>query len=331
MSEPRRVVVTGVGAITAQGPTADALWEGVVGGNVAIRDVEGLSMETYRTNLGGEVQEQRRARARVPPSGRLPRAGDRLRAEGLRGGGRPVRRRRVRADPGRALGRRHRHLQRRPAGGRGVVPAAAEGRGGAERAAAARLAAGGGRDARGAFGFKGPVLSVNTACAASANAIGYASRADPPGPRRRRADRRRRGADRGPVLRLQRAGVALARARRAVLARPPRAVARRGRRDAGADARGPRAGAGRADPGRAARLLPVRRRLPPDRAAAGRRRRRAARSGRRWPPRASSPRRSTTSTATAPARPRTTRPRPPRPSSASASTPTRPRSAPPSR
>src|SRR3954454_11770331 len=58
VSEPRRVVVTGVGAITAQGPTADALWEGVVGGNVAIRDVEGLSMETYRTKLGGEVKEK---------------------------------------------------------------------------------------------------------------------------------------------------------------------------------------------------------------------------------------------------------------------------------
>src|SRR3954464_7988666 len=57
-SEPKRVVVTGVGAITAQGPTADALWEGVVGGNVAIRDVEGLSMETYRTKLGGEVKER---------------------------------------------------------------------------------------------------------------------------------------------------------------------------------------------------------------------------------------------------------------------------------
>src|SRR4051794_22542324 len=58
MSEPRRVVVTGLGAITAQGPSADALWEGVVGGNVAIRDVEGLSMDTYRTKLGGEVKER---------------------------------------------------------------------------------------------------------------------------------------------------------------------------------------------------------------------------------------------------------------------------------
>src|SRR5690348_3560338 len=58
MSEPRRVVVTGLGAITAQGPSADALWEGVVGGNVAIRNVESLPMDTYRTSLGGEVKER---------------------------------------------------------------------------------------------------------------------------------------------------------------------------------------------------------------------------------------------------------------------------------
>src|SRR3954469_14642461 len=58
MSEPRRVVVTGLGAITSQGPSADALWEGVVGGNVAIRNVEGLPMETSRTSLGGEVREK---------------------------------------------------------------------------------------------------------------------------------------------------------------------------------------------------------------------------------------------------------------------------------
>src|SRR3954466_7008661 len=58
MADPTQLVVTGVGAITAQGPTADALWEGVVGGNVAIRTVENLPMETYRTTLGGEVKEK---------------------------------------------------------------------------------------------------------------------------------------------------------------------------------------------------------------------------------------------------------------------------------
>ena len=65
MSETRngrpRVVVTGVGAITAQGPTADALWQNVKAGHVAIRDVQHLSMDGYRTTLGGEVQEA------VPP------------------------------------------------------------------------------------------------------------------------------------------------------------------------------------------------------------------------------------------------------------------------
>src|SRR5919198_6175417 len=58
VSEPKRVVVTGVGAITAQGPSADALWEGVVGGNVAIRSVENLPMDVYRTKLGGEVKDK---------------------------------------------------------------------------------------------------------------------------------------------------------------------------------------------------------------------------------------------------------------------------------
>src|SRR4051795_11942786 len=56
VSEPKRVVVTGVGAITAQGPSADALWDGGVGGTVPIRTVENLAMDTYRTKLGGEVK-----------------------------------------------------------------------------------------------------------------------------------------------------------------------------------------------------------------------------------------------------------------------------------
>ena len=62
-SKPARVVVTGVGAITAQGSDANALWENVRDGRVAIRDVEKLPMETYRTDLGGEVKD-----GRVTPS-----------------------------------------------------------------------------------------------------------------------------------------------------------------------------------------------------------------------------------------------------------------------
>src|ERR1700674_3640545 len=51
----RRVVVTGIGAITALGPTAADLWAGVKAGRVAIRPVEHLPMDGYRTRLGGEV------------------------------------------------------------------------------------------------------------------------------------------------------------------------------------------------------------------------------------------------------------------------------------
>ncbi len=49
------VVVTGIGAITAMGPTAADLWAGVKGGRVAIRPVTNLPMDGYRTRIGGEV------------------------------------------------------------------------------------------------------------------------------------------------------------------------------------------------------------------------------------------------------------------------------------
>ena len=49
------VVVTGIGAITAMGPSVADLWAGVKGGQVAIRPVTHLPMDGYRTRLGGEV------------------------------------------------------------------------------------------------------------------------------------------------------------------------------------------------------------------------------------------------------------------------------------
>ncbi|AEH10364.1 MULTISPECIES: beta-ketoacyl-[acyl-carrier-protein] synthase family protein [Protofrankia] len=52
-----RVVVTGLGAVTAQGVGVAKLWEGVRAGQVAIRPVKNLPMDGYRTALGGEVQE----------------------------------------------------------------------------------------------------------------------------------------------------------------------------------------------------------------------------------------------------------------------------------
>ena len=58
IKEPRRVVVTGMGAITAQGTSLASFWDGVSSGRVAIRPMERLPMDGYMTTLGGEVKEQ---------------------------------------------------------------------------------------------------------------------------------------------------------------------------------------------------------------------------------------------------------------------------------
>ncbi len=53
----RRVVVAGMGAVTALGSSVQALWEGVSTGRVAIRPVHSWPMEAYHTRLAGEIQE----------------------------------------------------------------------------------------------------------------------------------------------------------------------------------------------------------------------------------------------------------------------------------
>ncbi len=151
-------------------------------------------------------------------------------------------------------------------------------------------------------------------------------RADPQRPGRRGADRRRRRLLGHPLRRVQLAGVAIAGARSPVLARPQRALARRGQRHVGVDARGSRARARRPGAGRDPGVRPLGRRLPPNRAASRRPRRRARDPDGAGPGRRVARARSATSTATAPARPRTTPRRPPRRRSASAR---RPRGAPP--
>ena len=150
-------------------------------------------------------------------------------------------------------------------------------------------------------------------------------RADPGGPCRRHAHRRRRRLLGHPLRRLQLARVALAEAGRALLVRPQGPVARRGRGHARAHGRGggcastarpcsPRSSATACPPTATTR----RRRTPRAGARRARSRRRSARP-------ASTRARSTTSTATARARPRTTRRRRRRPRSASATPPTRSR------
>jgi 3-oxoacyl-[acyl-carrier-protein] synthase II len=172
--EPVRVVVAGMGAVTSQGPTLDTFWEGVRGGRVAIREVRKVPMEGFRTRIAGEVQDDiTPAHDYERPEGHrdpvidfsLKAAEEAVERSGLGKGQVPPERwgvvvascnagllsgekwyqaklRGQEADPRLAL----------------LVPpqALAEAMGGA-------------------FEVKGPVLSIDTACAAGANAIGYAA------------------------------------------------------------------------------------------------------------------------------------------------------------
>ncbi len=173
ITEPRRVVVTGLGAITSQGTSADALWEGVKGGRVAIREVEHLPMDGYMTKLGGEVKEQALPEHDYPhPDGyrepvidyALKAAEEAVEQCGVHPGGQiPAERWGV------AVGTCNAGLLAAEEWFRGKM------KGESPDAQLVLLATPQGlaEAIASAFDVKGPVISVNTACAASANAIGY--------------------------------------------------------------------------------------------------------------------------------------------------------------
>ncbi len=166
-----RVVVLGMGAITPQGIGVDALWEGVLAGRVAIGQVRRFATAPYGTDMGGEVavlptpqheyRRPRHERERMIDLGlvaaeeavahagvdrwQLPRERWGVVVAGCAGGrgAETWYRRRlagVPADPGLLL----------------LAP---------PQALADALSA--------AFGFRGPSTSINTACAAGTNVIGY--------------------------------------------------------------------------------------------------------------------------------------------------------------
>jgi 3-oxoacyl-[acyl-carrier-protein] synthase II len=171
--ERPRVVVTAVGAITGHGATAAELWDNVVAGKGAIREVEHLSMEGYRTSIGGEVKDRvlPTHEYRRPPDFRDPvmdfalkAAEEAMEAAASITAAVPAERWGVTIGTCNAglLSAEKWWIDER-AGVKAdprllmlVTP----------QALAEALS--------GAFGLKGPVLSVNTACAASANAIGVA-------------------------------------------------------------------------------------------------------------------------------------------------------------
>jgi 3-oxoacyl-[acyl-carrier-protein] synthase II len=168
------VVIASVGAITPHGGSAEALWDGVRAGRVAISPVRRLPMDQYQTTLGGEITEPCSPGYDYAPGSdsrdssidfALAAAEEAMAGSGLRVGvDIPAER------WGLAYGTCH-------GGWRSAELALREAQEGGTpdwhrytfvppQAGAEALSA--------AFGLKGPVLSVNTACASSAHALAHA-------------------------------------------------------------------------------------------------------------------------------------------------------------
>lgn len=172
MTTSSTIAVIGVGAITSQGPTAADLWDGARAGRVAINPVQHLDMTGFQTKIGGEVTvEARTARTYRRPPGHRERALDfALVAADEAMAALPagtVERTRI----GLVLGTCNagllsaREWLRHRAAGDDPDPRLA-----------ALVTPGALADAlAAAFGLRGPVLAVNTACASGANAIGLAA------------------------------------------------------------------------------------------------------------------------------------------------------------
>ncbi|MFC5826900.1 beta-ketoacyl synthase N-terminal-like domain-containing protein [Nonomuraea insulae] len=169
-----RVAVTSLGAITAQGPTVADLWEGTRRGHVAIRPVRHLPMDGYRTRLAGEVAEPPKPDVDVGyPAGWRDRALDFLltAAQEVLAAAPAVREAVAPERFGIVVGTCNaglisgEHWYRARMAGEPADPRLALFV--PPQALAEALA--------GAYDVRGPVLSIDTACAAGANAIGYAA------------------------------------------------------------------------------------------------------------------------------------------------------------
>ncbi|MBO3749432.1 beta-ketoacyl-[acyl-carrier-protein] synthase family protein [Streptosporangiaceae bacterium NEAU-GS5] len=169
-----RVAVTGLGAITAQGPTAADLWDGAQRGRVAIRPVEQLPMDGYRTKLAGEVQHQPKPASDARyPAGWRDRALDFLlvAAEEADAAAPAVRRTVPPERLGVVVGTCNAGL----ISGENWYRARMEGEHADPRLVIFVPPQALAEAVAGAFNARGPVLSIDTACAAGANAIGSAA------------------------------------------------------------------------------------------------------------------------------------------------------------
>ncbi|MGO4417435.1 beta-ketoacyl synthase N-terminal-like domain-containing protein, partial [Streptomyces sp. MCAF7] len=166
------VAVVGTGALTSQGAGAAALWEGARAGRVAIRPVQHIDMRGLATKLGGEVEGARTApRGYRRPKGHRERALDlalaaaeealAALAELPEGTVAPTRFGLVlgTCNAGLLSARAWLDAAHRGAAPDPRLPLLATPQALAESVAAA-------------YGLRGPVLAVNTACASGANAIG---------------------------------------------------------------------------------------------------------------------------------------------------------------
>ena len=53
----RRVVITGVGAVTPLGNNIDQTWKGLVEGKSGIAPIEGYDVSTYATQFAGQIKD----------------------------------------------------------------------------------------------------------------------------------------------------------------------------------------------------------------------------------------------------------------------------------
>jgi 3-oxoacyl-[acyl-carrier-protein] synthase II len=168
----RRVLVAGMGAVTSQGVGVAALWEGVRAGQVGIRAVQRLDLDGYRTKLGGQaplpdeptLDEHGVTQDLVLVAAHQAAAEAMQQAQWVRDAVPAERWGVVIGTCNAGLLSARDWLLARDAGRTSPARQLLQS---PPQAIAESLA--------GEFGLRGPAVAINTACAASANAIGYAA------------------------------------------------------------------------------------------------------------------------------------------------------------